>query len=75
MQRFFENKLAFVGVALLFALAFLWNVSHAASTAARPDVIMEAYGPTPPPPPWEEIRVAAAPAIPQRPSEQVRAAL
>jgi hypothetical protein len=81
MRRFFENKVAFATVALLFALAFGWNLSHAAvaSSAApaalTPNLVAQAVGPTMPPPPWEEVRVAVGPTMPPPPWEEVRVAV
>jgi hypothetical protein len=75
MQRFFENKLAFAAVVVLFALAFGWNLSHATPAAARPDLIMEAVGPSLPPPPWEEIQVAVGPSLPPPPWEEIQVAV
>lgn len=80
MGHFFENKLAFAAVVLLFALAFAWNLAHGAalrppagSLTVTPDVVIEAIGPTMPPPPWEEVRVAIGPTMPPPPWEEVRA--
>ncbi len=82
MRRFFENKLTFVAVVLLFALAFAWNFFHGAVTppspgtlSITPDLVTESIGPTMPPPPWEEVRVAIGPTMPPPPWEEVRVAI
>ena len=80
MGNFFENKLAFAAVLLLFALALAWNLAHGGaltsspgSLTVTPDLVKEAVGPTMPPPPWEEIRVAVGPTMPPPLWEEVRA--
>ena len=81
MRQFFENKLAFAAVLLLFAMALAWNLSHGGSITPSPgsltvtpdSAILEAIGPTLPPPPWEEVREAIGPTLPPPPWEEVRA--
>ena len=76
MRRFLENKLFFATVAVLFGLALAWNLSHGATLpsfsaplAITPDLVTERLGPTMPPPPWEDVRVALGPTMPPPPWE------
>jgi hypothetical protein len=56
MRRFFDNKLAFFAVAVLFAFALTWNFAHGADTLLGTHLLMAptwmgghiAHGPQPP---------------------------
>ena len=82
MRNFFENKLAFAAILLLFVLALAWNLKHggavapsAGSLIVAPPLVTQAIGPTMPPPPWEEVREAIGPTMPPPPWEEVREAI
>ena len=76
MRRFFENKIAFVTVVMLFALAFGWNLYHGAeapwsnpllvdpSSGAREQAI--------PVVPSGPVKTASGPTMPPPPWEEVR---
>ncbi len=69
MRRFFENKVAFAMLAILFALACAWNLSHAGTLPVK-----VGSGPTMPPAPWEDFRLASGPTMPPAPWEDLRIA-
>jgi hypothetical protein len=73
MQRFFENKLAFAAVLLLFVMAMVTNITQAGNSPAMPDqwatstAIQLAHGPSIPPDPWDWNKVQHGPSIPPDP--------
>lgn len=74
MRRFFENKLAFAAVVVLFALAFAWNIAHGAAVApstaplpVSPDVSSGVTRPA-----HEAVRIAIGPTCPPPPWEELR---
>src|SRR6266566_616292 len=73
MTRFFENKFAFLAVFTLFAIPFLWNLSHGSASLVNghglmsPDTEMTAHGASIPPPPDTEIHLAHGSSIPPPP--------
>ena len=80
MQRFFENKFAFLAVFTLFAVPFVWNLSHGSAALFNshglmlPDTEMTAHGPSFPPPPDTDVRLAHGPSFPPPPDTDVRLA-
>ncbi|PWU02149.1 MAG: hypothetical protein C5B51_21455 [Terriglobia bacterium] len=75
MRRFFENKMAYAAVVLLFALAFAWNLSHDASprmpNLLLGDPTVGAHGFALPSTPSTNIRSASGPTMPPPPWEEV----
>ena len=74
MRRFFENKLAFAAVVVLFALAFAWNLAHGAAVApstaplpVSPDVSSAVTRSA-----HEAVRIAIGPTCPPPPWEELR---
>jgi len=58
MRRFFENKITFSAIVIMFAAAFAWNSSHGATLPAPRLLLIEpvvtvAHGPNMPPDPWD----------------------
>jgi hypothetical protein len=78
MRRFFENKIAFAAVAMLFALAFGWNLSHGV-TAPWPNPLLVdpssgARGQVLPVAPPSPAKTASGPTMPPPPWEEVQVA-
>jgi hypothetical protein len=77
MRRLFQIQLAGAATVLMLALAcfriFTPLMGHGPTMPPPPwEEIRVAHGPTMPPPPWEEIRVAHGPTMPPPPWEEVR---
>ena len=78
MQRFFENKIAFLAVLTLFTVPFVWNLSHGSAQFLNghgltlPDTQMTAHGASIPPPPDAEIKLAHGASIPPPPDADIR---
>jgi hypothetical protein len=79
MQRFFENKFAFLAVAVLFTVAFMWNLGHGDSSLLnghglmQPDASMTAHGASAPPDPNDGVKVAHGASAPPDPNDGLRA--
>ena len=62
MTRFFDDKIVFYTVCVLFALALVWNVSHGMTivpgshAVTTPESQLTAHGASAPPDPWESVR-------------------
>jgi hypothetical protein len=73
MQKFFENKLAFVTIFLLFVMALVFNVTHdnnppvAANQWTTSSAAQLPHGPNMPPDPWDWNRVQHGPNMPPDP--------
>jgi hypothetical protein len=73
MQRFFENKLAFVAIFVLFATAVAFNASQGNESPAAANkwrtspVTQLAHGPSIPPDPWDGLAANHGPSIPPDP--------
>jgi len=73
MRAFFENRLAFSAIVVMFAAACVWNSCH--GVAALPSghlflepIITVAHGPTMPPDPWDaNLAVKHGPTMPPDP--------
>ena len=80
MIRFFENKLAFAVIVGLFALALTANALQGATlpppdrSETGPKLVALTHGPSLPPYPWENLRVAHGPSLPPYPWENLRVA-
>ncbi len=81
MRRFFENKMAYAAVVLLFVLAFAWNLSQGSS--GHPPSLLLVDPATGDAALQEEsqqvdwklpVRVASGPTMPPPPWEEVRVA-
>jgi hypothetical protein len=78
MRRFFENKIAFAAVVMLFALAFGWNLSHGA-VAPWPNPLLVDPGngareQAIPVVPSGPVKTASGPTMPPPPWEEVQVA-
>ncbi len=76
MQRFFENKIAFVTVCGLFVLALLWNCCAGLIVLSAPDATtatfnLLAHGASAPPDPWEGTLIAHGASAPPDPWESI----
>ena len=63
MSRFFENKIAFAVIAVLFAAGFVWNISLGAVEPPSDHLLLDtpltvAHGPNMPPDPWDGLVAA-----------------
>jgi len=73
MQRFFENKLAFVAIFLLFTLAVAFNIAQgnvspvAANQWTTSSAASLPHGPNMPPDPWDWNKVQHGPNMPPDP--------
>src|SRR5205085_3846243 len=73
MTRFFENKFAFLAVFTMFAIPFVWNLSHGSASLLnghglmRPDIEMTAHGSSIPPDPDMGLLLAHGSSIPPDP--------
>jgi hypothetical protein len=82
MQRFLENKVAFFTVAVLFALAVLWNLGHGVAgsseshgmTVVAPSFILLTHGASAPPDPWDGVKIAHGASAPPDPWDGVKVA-
>ena len=78
MRRFFENKIAFAAVVMLFALAFGWNLSHGAETPWPNPLLVDptsgARGQATPVVPTGPVKTASGPTMPPPPWEEVQMA-
>ena len=79
MQRFFENKLAFAAVLVLFVMAVFWNNTQsggfpAPDRWATSNAVQLAHGPNIPPDPWDWNKAQHGPNIPPDPWDWAKAA-
>jgi hypothetical protein len=77
MRRFFENRMIYAAVVLLFALAFAWNLSHSAYGHSPSLLLVDpagANGMAVPAASPNQVRVASGPTMPPPPWEEVRVA-
>jgi len=73
MRRFFENKMAYTAVVLLFALAFAWNVSHGATAPLSNPLLVSPVSDvqgSSVPSATEPARIASGPTMPPPPWEE-----